>query len=104
MGRDEDLSEAEPKPVAGAGRRSDADLSRSIESVLKWNLLVPETVTARVQKGWVTLEGEVGWGYQRDAAERAMHGLICVAGVTNSIVVNTSRTIAEIEGRLRAAR
>ena len=40
-----------------------------------------------VSKGWVTLEGQVDWQYQRDAAESAVRYLPGVTGVTNLITV-----------------
>jgi hypothetical protein len=39
---------------------------------LEWDTAVPESVTATVEKGYVTLHGEVEREYQRQAAERAV--------------------------------
>jgi osmotically-inducible protein OsmY len=55
--------------------------------VLKWNTLVPDTVEAEVQQGWVTLRGHVDWNYQRDAVDRAVRDIKGVKGVTNLITV-----------------
>jgi osmotically-inducible protein OsmY len=63
---------------------SDSELAASIQCALTWDVFVPRTVVARVQKGWVTLEGDVAWNYQRDAAERAVR-LPGVQAVSNSI-------------------
>lgn len=42
--------------------RDDSDIARAIAHVLEWNVQVPEgKVHARVQNGWVTLEGEVAY-------------------------------------------
>jgi osmotically-inducible protein OsmY len=41
-------------------KRTDSDIAAAIQSALKWNVYVPSSVTARVQDGVVTLEGQVG--------------------------------------------
>lgn len=49
---------------------------------------VPEgKVYARVQDGWVTLEGEVEYEHQRHEIERSIRQVRGVAGVTNIITV-----------------
>jgi osmotically-inducible protein OsmY len=70
------------------GERSDTDIARSAADALRWNSVVPaEEVTAKVEKGWITLRGEVAYEYQRRAAERAVRHLPGVRGVTNLITV-----------------
>ena len=55
---------------------------------LEWDSLVPvDKVKVTVSKGWVTLEGEVPWSYQRSDAERIARRITGVRGVTNQIVV-----------------
>jgi osmotically-inducible protein OsmY len=68
-------------------KRDDAELAEEIARELKWNSLVPDTVGAEVRNGYVTLRGEVEWGYQRDAAERAVRYITGVIGVANLITV-----------------
>jgi len=68
--------------------RDDTDIARAIAHVLEWNVQVPEgKVHARVQDGWVTLEGEVEYEYQRHEVERSIRQVRGVAGVTNTITV-----------------
>ncbi len=43
-------------------------------------------------KGWVTLEGEVEWEYQKEDAERVVRRLTGVRGVTNLIRVRPHTT------------
>jgi osmotically-inducible protein OsmY len=82
--------------------RDDSDIARAIAHVLDWNTQVPEgRVTARVQAGWVTLEGEVDFDYQRHEVERAVRHVRGVVGVTTNITVappvSPDRVEAEIE-------
>jgi osmotically-inducible protein OsmY len=49
--------------------RTDSDIAHQMRQAFKWDVQVPdELITAEVTKGWVTLEGEVGWNFQREAA------------------------------------
>jgi osmotically-inducible protein OsmY len=68
--------------------RDDSDIARAIAHVLEWNVRVPEgKVQARVSDGWVTLEGEVEYEYQRHEVERMVHNVRGVVGVTDAITV-----------------
>jgi osmotically-inducible protein OsmY len=74
--------------VKPATERSDIDIARAAADALKWNVLVPsDRVKVRVENGWLTLDGEVEWEYQRRAAERSVRNLPGVKGISNLIVV-----------------
>jgi|LNFM01.1.fsa_nt_gb osmotically-inducible protein OsmY len=65
--------------------RSDAEISTGIAQVLEWNVLVPRTITAKVERGVVTLEGEAMWNFQCVAAERAIRPIVGVVMVRNAV-------------------
>ena len=68
--------------------RDDADIATAIAHVLEWNVQVPEgKVHARVQDGWVSLNGEVEHDYQRREVERMVRNVRGVTGVTDNIMV-----------------
>jgi len=70
--------------------RTDADIAHQVRETFKWDVQVPdELITAQVTKGWVTLEGEVGWNFQREAATQAVRNLAGVRGVTNLVRVKS---------------
>jgi osmotically-inducible protein OsmY len=74
--------------LPGMSERTDTDLARAAREALLWDIEVPsDRVKITVSNGWVTLEGEVDYGFQRMAAERAISRLAGVKGVTNLIVV-----------------
>lgn len=84
--------------------RSDTEIAHAVESALRWHALVPDDrVVAKVEKGWVTLGGELDWDYQRDSAERAVRTLTGVVGVSNLITLKPQVTPADIASRIRAA-
>jgi osmotically-inducible protein OsmY len=67
---------------------SDTDIAKRAADKLKWNLLVPDDkVTVKVDKGWITLKGDVKHDYQRRAAQKAVRDIPGVRGVTNLIAV-----------------
>ena len=68
-------------------RRSDTDIAVAAEQSLKWDTVVPDQVRLTVDKGWVTLQGEVEWDYQRRSAEKAVRSLMGVVGVSNEITL-----------------
>jgi osmotically-inducible protein OsmY len=72
------------------GTKSDGDIASEVLRAYKWNWEIPEEkIKVRVEKGWVTLEGEVTWNYQREAAKTAIRSLSGVLGVTNSIKIKS---------------
>lgn len=67
-------------------RRTDADIAAAARQALDWSTLVPqEQVQATVERGHVTLNGEVEWDFQRAAAKRAVRDLKGVIAVANHI-------------------
>ena len=84
--------------------RTDADIALAVERALDWNVLVPNgKIRPQVEKGWVTLEGEVEWGYQRTAAEGAVRELMGVTGVSNLVKVKPKLGPADVEKKIREA-
>ncbi len=90
--------------LRGVGERTDADIARAVVDTLSWRTSVPEErVKASVSKGWVTLEGDVDWYYQKEAASEAVHSLLGVTGVTNLIVLKPSASATEVKYRIEEA-
>jgi osmotically-inducible protein OsmY len=70
------------------GERTDTDIAKAATDALKWHVTVPaDKIKVRVDKGWITLTGEVNWDFQRRAAERAVRDLPGVRGITNLIAI-----------------
>jgi osmotically-inducible protein OsmY len=68
--------------------RDDADIATAIAHVLDWNVQIPAgKVHARVQDGWVTLDGEVDHDYQRREVERMVRNVRGVLAVTDNVTV-----------------
>lgn len=85
-------------------KRSDADIAAAAESALQWHSLVPEDrIKVMVEKGWVTLTGEVDWEFQRASAEKAVRPLTGVVGLSNGIALRQKAAPGNISARIRDA-
>ena len=83
--------------LAGAPR-DDSDIATAIAHVLDNNVQVPEgKVHARVQHGWVTLDGEVDFDYQRREVERMVRQVRGVIGVTDTITIRPPASPAQVQ-------
>jgi len=84
--------------------RDDGDIARSAITALDWNFAIPKNkLKVLVTKGWLTLEGEVEWHYQKRAAAEAVRTLRGVRGVTNDIVVRPKLQPTEVKEKIEAA-
>lgn len=84
-------------------KRSDTELAHQVVNALSWDIEVPATVKAKVENGWVTLEGEVDWQFQRNAAERTVRYLTGVKGVTNLVTLKAHASPYDVAQRIKAA-
>lgn len=90
--------------VRTIGERTDADIAAAAVYALKWNASVPaEKIQVTVDKGWVTLNGEVEWQYQREEAERAVRSLWGAKGVSNLIVVKPHASPTDLKKKIEDA-
>lgn len=85
--------------------RDDADIARAVADALEWLTTVPkDRVKASVTRGWVTLDGDVDWHYQKEAAEDIVRDLTGVRGVTNKVDVTVKAArISDVKERIEAA-
>ncbi|MGA2170405.1 MAG: BON domain-containing protein [Terracidiphilus sp.] len=84
--------------------RTDADIARAAETALEWTVPVPaDRIRVIVERGWLTLQGEVDSEYQRSNAELAVRGLIGVKGISNEIDVRPVVTPTEVKTQIDAA-
>ena len=72
-----------------ADRREDDEIRGVALQALIWDTEVPsDSVDVKVRDGWITLEGDVSYQFQSDAAYDDVATLYGVYGVTNKIKVN----------------
>ncbi|WP_437326402.1 BON domain-containing protein [Sorangium sp. So ce381] len=90
--------------LPGSSQRTDEDIAAAAVSALRSNVLVPaDKIKVTVSKGWLKLEGEVEWQFQKDEAEQAVRNLVGVLGVSNLITVKPHVSPAEIRSKIEDA-
>ena len=84
--------------------RSDTELAHQVVNALFWDVEVPnQKIQAKVEDGWVTLEGAVDWQFQRNAAERAVRYLAGIKGVRNMVTIAPMASPYDVAQRIKAA-
>jgi len=96
----EDIKVKVPGPLT----RSDEDIARTASQVLEWNVLVPhKSIKMNVQNGIVTMNGEVDYWYQRDAAEQAVRPLPGVVMTNNRIIIKPAVKPQDVKDEIENA-
>ncbi len=71
-------------------KKDDNEIATEVVNAFKWNSHIPkDNVHVKVEKGWVTLDGEVQWNYQKEAAKTIVKNLMGVMGVSNNIQIKS---------------
>ena len=84
--------------------RPDPEIAREVVTALKNQLpFSHERIKAVVRNGWVTLEGDVEWQYQRLTAERAVRPLKGVKGIINDIKIKPRVEPSDIKQKIQEA-
>ena len=69
-------------------RRTDDEIAAAAIERMAWNVTIPrDSITVKVESGWVTLIGQVDLWYQKIAAEQEIRPLMGVTGVSNQATV-----------------
>lgn len=85
-------------------RRGDADIVAAAINAIAWDVMIPQdAITVTMAEGWLTLDGEVDWQFQRDHVARIVAQLTGVRGVTNNISVKSPPSSVDVKRRIRAA-
>lgn len=87
-----------------AGQLDDMAIALSATNVLQWTTYLPkDTFTVRVEKGWLTLSGDVDWEYQRHAALRVVSNLRGVTGVSDQVAIKPVVSLSSVRSSIEAA-
>ena len=90
--------------LSTSSERTDEDIARAAVRALEDRISVPrDQVQVTVRDGRITLEGDVDWQYQKEAAEAAVRHLYGVKGVGNLITIKPRVSSTEIRTKIEAA-
>lgn len=74
--------------ISSTGKRNDTEIAAAVLNALKWHsALQDDKIKVKVEDGWVTLDGEVDWDFQRNSARLMVVDLHGVTGISNNIKV-----------------
>jgi osmotically-inducible protein OsmY len=84
--------------------RPDPEIARDAVAAIKSQLPISsEHIKVVVKSGWVTLEGQVEWQYQKSTAENAVRRIKGVKGVGNLIQLKPQAEPSEIKRKIQEA-
>lgn len=84
--------------------KNDTEIAEIILNNLKWNSAIKEEkVKVKVDNGVVTLDGEVGWKYERDLIEAEVEGLNGVKLVVNNISIKPGILPKDLNQKIKSA-
>jgi osmotically-inducible protein OsmY len=84
--------------------RTDEDLALAAVKALHSKLFVPaDRIKVTVDNGWITLEGDVKWQFQRRLAERAVRNLPGIRGIRNNIKIAGHVSPDDLKSKIEAA-
>lgn len=94
-------NDIEVKPLF---KKTDTEIATRAVSALESRVDVPdEKIKVIVKDGWVTLDGNVDWYYQKNAAEFAVKYLQGVKGVTDDIKLKPQVSTTEVKSKIEEA-
>nr|WP_290930123.1 BON domain-containing protein [Haliscomenobacter sp.] len=78
---------------------TDGEIAIEVLNAFNWNWDVPkDKIKVKVEAGWLTLDGEVNWYYQKEAAKKSVKTLNGVKGVNDNITIRSENPV-EIQKR-----
>jgi osmotically-inducible protein OsmY len=90
--------------LASGSERLDREIAEDALDALKRELPVSsQGIQAVVRDGWITLEGQVQWDFQRRLAEEAVRKVRGVKGVVNLLKVEPKASPTEVKARIEEA-
>jgi osmotically-inducible protein OsmY len=84
--------------------RTDPVIAEEAVKAVKRELpFTSETIKIVVKNGWLTLEGECEWNYQKESAERAVRSIWGVKGVSNFIALKPKVSASDVKTKIEQA-
>jgi len=95
--------EIEVRLFGGVIWADDKIAERAVQNLAFDGAVPNDQVKLTVDKGWITLSGEVDWNYQKTAADQAVHRLSGVLGVTNDIMIKPHIAAYDVRDKIERA-
>ena len=90
--------------LPSSAQRDDSELAAAALNAIQWDALIPDNrIRVSVSNGWVTLEGQVEWQYQKQDAETIVRRLRGVKGVMNLIALKPAVMGLQLKEQIQSA-
>jgi osmotically-inducible protein OsmY len=87
-----------------SNKRPDPEIARNaVEALLDELPYSSQFIKVTIEGGWLTLEGDVEWSYQRDRAEKAVRVVRGVIGVSDNLRRKPRVVATEVKRRIEDA-
>ncbi|HEX3758262.1 MAG TPA: BON domain-containing protein [Kofleriaceae bacterium] len=97
------VNELEVRLPSSSERTDEEIAAAAVRAIEADTLLGAKNLQITVDKGWITLHGEVDWNFQKEDAEQLLRRLWGVKGVTNLITVKSRPTTMELKDKIEKA-
>src|SRR5262249_47237859 len=84
-------------------KRADADIRGDVLQAFMLDSLIPSTVDAQVDDGFVTLTGTADWQYQRDEAEYVASNIVGTLDIYDDIGLKHSASADDVKDSIKKA-
>ena len=90
--------------LPSGNEKTDPEIARAAVEAIKEELPYShENIKVVVKNGWITLEGNAEWEYQRNRAEAAVRKLKGVKGISNLVTLKPRVAPSEIKAKIEEA-
>ncbi|MEQ1825329.1 MAG: BON domain-containing protein [Pirellula sp.] len=83
--------------------KTDTDIAEAATSALEWHVWTRDNVQVKVEKGWLTLTGEVNFQFEKASAQECVRFLTGVRGVTNNITIKPHINVPDLKHSIEQA-
>ncbi|HUO02906.1 MAG TPA: BON domain-containing protein [Rhizomicrobium sp.] len=85
-------------------KTADDEIATRAADIMSWDSALPkDRIRITVHGGWLYLEGEVDWQFQRTAAQERISQLTGLVGVVNNITIRNQPVLPDIRRRIEEA-
>lgn len=85
-------------------KHADDEIAKRAADILSWDSRLPQDrIRITVHNGWLALEGEVDWQFQRAEAQDRVSKLTGLVGVINNLTIKSQPTLPDIRHHIQEA-
>ena len=85
-------------------KKHDDEIAAAVLDRFAWSTSIPDgAVKVKVEKGWVTLTGQVNWHFQKESAVNEIRDLAGVIGVSDDITIKPQVNVGNVSDDITKA-